>query len=394
MNKNIVLMIIDALRPKNLSLLGYPNETDKNLKRISDESVLFRNHFSCSNSTAPSVTSILTGVYPLKHGIIHQLPYTKQEEIRKFSRADLFWFPSFLKKQGYETIAIDWIGLWFKKDFDYYGEGEERADYVKPSAPFRSAREITDLAIDKVKNSEKPFFLFLHFWDTHFPFPHVNYKEEGKGDVEKILENIKDLQQRRYLKDKLFGKGLHSIEGIIKKYDLAIKSVDNEIGRIYDFLKSKNLWEDTIFIVMGDHGTSLTEHGIYFSSSGLYDCSIHTPLIIHFPGINKKDIESFVQNIDIVPTIMEYLNFKTEHEFDGKSFLPTIKEGFPIRQDIFSVDGLCEDIKTVRTKNKKIIVAKNNFCHICKGKHHKEKEEYDLEKDPDEKENLVEQENL
>lgn len=79
--KNIVIIIVDALRPKNLSLFGYEKETDKNLRGIARESILFRKHFPCSNSTSPSLTSLFTGKYLSTHGILHQFPYTKQEEI-------------------------------------------------------------------------------------------------------------------------------------------------------------------------------------------------------------------------------------------------------------------------------------------------------------------------
>ena len=387
--KNIMIIIVDAFRPKNLSLFGYPNETDKNLKKIANESILFKNHFSSSNSTAPAVTSILTGEYPKSHGIVHQLPYTKPEEIEKFNRTTKFWLPSFLKERGYETIAIDWIGLWFKKGFDYYGEGEEKENYIKPLAPFRPAKEITEIAIEKITQSKKPFFLFLHFWDTHFPFPHVKYKEESKEEnIAKDLENIKDTNQREYLKKRIAGKSLYSIKGMINKYDLAIKDIDKEIGRIYSFLKSKELWDETIFIVMGDHGTNLTEHGIYFSSSGLYDNSIHTPLIAHFPKLGAKEVEQFVQNVDVVPSILDYLNFQTDKSFDGKSFLALIKDNVPIRKRMISIDGLCDDIKSIRTKNRKLIITKNNFCNLCKGYHHESIEEYDLEEDPEENTNI------
>lgn len=393
--KNIVIVIIDALRLKNLSLFGYHKETDKNIKSIAKASVIFQNHFSSSNSTAPSVTSILTGLYPHNHGILHQLPYTKPEEIRKFSRTNHFWFPGFLKEQGYGTICIDWVGLWFKKDFDYYGEGEEKPDYVKPLAPFRSAKEITNLAIEKIDQSKKPFFLFLHFWDTHFPFPHVNYHEQGgEQELNQLLSQVKNLLQREYLKGKLEGNDLYTIEGIIKKYDLSIESVDDQIGKLYDFLKSKGLWEDTIFVLMGDHGTNLTEHGIYFSSSGLYDPSIHTPLIMRFPGLNGKSVQEFVQNIDVIPTILDYLELRTDKEFDGKSLLELIKNGLSIRKDVLSIDGLCEDIKSIRTKEMKIILAENNFCNLCKSNHHESVEEYDLKKDPEEFNNIYTKKSL
>ncbi|MDD5192068.1 MAG: sulfatase [Candidatus Nanoarchaeia archaeon] len=385
LTKNVIIIVIDALRPKNLSLFGYDKETDKNLIRISNNGILFRNHFSAANSTAPSVTSILTGKYPKNHGIIHQLPYTKEEEIQKFEKRK-FWLPEFLKINGYTTIGIDWIGLWFKEGFDYYGEGEVSDE---TDAPFKSAENITSLALLKIRDTKKPFFLFLHYWDTHFPFPHVKYEEQGdEKDIQNTLNSITNESQREYLKKRIQGKSLYTIQGMKDKYDLSITDVDKQIGRIYNFLGEKDLLQDTIIFILGDHGVNLTEHGIYFSPSGLYDDSIHSPLIAHIPDFEKKEIDSFVQNIDIVPTILDYLNLKSDEKFDGKSLIPLIKNNLPLRDKIITFDGLCEDIKAVRTKNKKLIIAKNNFCNLCKSTHHKNIEEYDLEKDPGEINNI------
>jgi arylsulfatase A-like enzyme len=384
--KNVIIILIDALRTKNFSLFGYEKETDNNLKRIANENILFTNHFSSSNSTAPALTSLFTGLYPDNHGIIHQLPYTKQTEIDKVQDVK-FWLPEFLKNNGYETIAIDWIGMWFKKGFDYYGEGEKQE--TEAPAPFRPANKITDLALLKLRQTKKPFFLFMHFWDTHFPFPHTTYKGQGtKENIEATLNSIESESQKEFLRKRIEGKELYTIEQMKHKYDLSIQDVDSQIGKIYDFLKQENLWEDTIFIVLGDHGTNLTEHGLYFSSSGLYEDSIHVPSIIHIPGIESKKISEFVQEIDIAPTILDYLNLQTQEKFDGKNLLPLIKYSQQIRDKVFVTDGLCEDIKCVRTKNRKLIIAKDSFCNLCKSSHHKDIEEYDLINDPEEKINI------
>ena len=384
-DKNIIIIIIDALRTKNLSMHGYEKENDKNIKRIAKEGIWFKEHFSPSNSTAPSVTSILTGDYPPNHGILHQLPYTKEKEIEKVNEIK-FWLPSYLKKQGYETIAIDWIGQWFKKGFDYYGEGEA---LEKSTTPFRPAEEITNLALSKIDQSKKPFFLFLHYWDTHFPFPTIKHnKTETEEEMQRTLQSIQNEAQRNYLKMRIASRGPYTIETMKEKYDLSIKIIDEQIGKIYDFLKNQDLLKKTMLFILGDHGMNLTEHEIYFSSSGLYEDSIHAPFIMYLPGLTGKEINHFVQNIDIVPTILDLLELKSENEFDGKSLIPLIKEDKEIRDKVISYDGLCEDIKTVRTKHKKLIIAENNFCNLCKASHHGKFEEYDLEKDPQETKNI------
>lgn len=383
--KNVMIIVIDALRNKNLSMHGYEKENDKNIKKIAKEGIWFKEHFSPANSTAPSVTSILTGYYPPNHGILHQLPYTKEKEIEKIKEVK-FWLPSYLKEQGYETIAIDWIGEWFKRGFDYYGEGKALEE---STTLFRPAEEITNLALSKINQAEKPFFLFLHYWDTHFPFPTIEYnKAETEEDMQQTLQSIQNEAQRNYMKLRIANKGPYTIETMKEKYDLSIKTIDEQIGKIYDHLKNQNLLEETILFILGDHGMSLTEHEIYFNPTGLFDDSIKAPMIAHLPGFEKKEITEFVQNIDIVPTILDYLNLKSEEKLDGESLLPLIKNNIPIRDKIITYDGLCEDIKAVRTKNKKLIIAKNNFCNLCKASHHAKFEEYDLENDPQETKNI------
>jgi arylsulfatase A-like enzyme len=148
------------------------------------------------------------------------------------------------------------------------------------------------------------------------------------------------------------------------------------------------LWEETVFIVLGDHGDNLTEHGIYFSHSGLYDNTLHVPMVMHLPGFEKNEVNTLSQHTDIIPTLFDYLKIEADQIFDGKSLIPSIKENIPIRDKIYAFDGLCNDIRAVRTEKRKIILAKDNFCNLCKASHHKDIEEYDLEKDPEEKNNI------
>lgn len=387
---NVIITLVDAFRPDHLSMFGYSKQTDKDLKALAKDNILFRNHFSTANSTAPSLASIFTGKYPDKHGILHQLPYNEEREFDDFENAQSeFWLPSFLKSKGYETIGVDWLGLYFKKGFDHYDEILAGKEPKNPDAPFTSTQEMVDLAIHRIKNSKKPFFLFMHLWDTHFPFPNIGYKGGGDAkDIEKTLQSISDEKQRRYMEKRIKNKDLYTISQMIEKYDLAIETISIQIKRLQDFLMQSNLWEDTIFLFLGDHGTSIGEHGIYFSHSGLYDVSLRIPFIMRIPGINSREINYYTQHTDILPTILDYLKLNTKQTFDGKSMRAIFENRTLIREEMFFFDGLCKDIRAVRTKNRKLIFANNNFCHLCKGGHHDRFEEYDLEKDPDETTNV------
>ncbi|MFH1714294.1 MAG: sulfatase [Candidatus Nealsonbacteria bacterium] len=390
--KNVVIILIDAFRPKNLSLYGYQKETDNNLKAVAEEGIVFKNFFPGSNSTAPSLMSIFTGRHPYRHGIIHQFPYTTEEEVEKMYQERKFWLPSFLREKGYETIAIDWIGMFFEDGFDYYKEREDWQGESKVSTEFSPAKDTMNLAISKIKEAKEPFFLFIHFWDTHFPFLTTEFNETEEKSIEEALKEIKSDSQKEFYRKRIQAEGnkTYSVNGMIRKYDAAIKEVDNQIGKLYKYLKENNLWDNTIFLVLGDHGVNLTEHGIYFSSSSLFEDTIHAPFVAHLPGFGKKEVEGFIQNQDIAPTVLDLLGEKIENseQFDGKSMINLIKNNEEIRDKVFFSDGLSEIVKGVRTKDRKLILASNPKCHLCKAVHHKEKEEYDLEKDPNEMKNV------
>jgi arylsulfatase A-like enzyme len=377
---NIVVIVIDAFRPDHLSMFGYDKETDRNLKRIAKESFVFRNQFSVSNTTTPALTSIFSGLLPSTHGNIHQLPYTRPEEFEKVGRIK-FWLPSFLKERGYETMAFDWIGYWFTKGFDYYKESEEELEGLFPPT------EMTvDLAISRIKNAKRPFLAFLHLWDTHFPFPNTPYKGSGANEEEKILGSIKNEKQRAYIKNRMDAAKLYSVKDVIGKYDETIRIIDHEVGRLYDFLKQEKLLENTIIVILGDHGDIINEHGIYFSHCSLFDGSVRAPMMMRIPGMNGREISEMVQNIDIVPTILDIMGEKVA--LDGKSLIPLMKFGKSVRSEVLLFDGLANDVRAVRTNTRKLIVAKENFCNLCKADHHYDKEEYDLAKDPGEEKNV------
>jgi len=417
MKPNIVFILVDALRPKNLSLYGYPKETDKYIKKIASESIVFDLHFSTSNSSYPSLTSIFSGQYPTTHGIVHQYPNATKEEIDKL-RKNKFWLPIYLKNLGYETMALTPMSMWFKKGFSYIEEEKNTSNYRKftnnkivkkillkfpnslytfgkkltkrkSSVKFPEPKETMELALSKIKKCEKPFFLFMHFEDTHFYYPNVKTPNvRGKITLKKILEDIKDNSQKEYVKKRFFDAHAKYLEQIKLKCDNAIINIDKEIGKFYFSLKKQGILDNTIFIIIADHGDSIDEHGIYFSHAGVYEETIHVPFIIKIPGMKHKRINELTQHTEIAPTIIDILREKSKVDMDGVSMMNLIKTGKPIRDKIICSDGLCKDSVAVRTKNKKLIIAKNSKCYLCGAEHSKGKEEYDLVKDPFEKNNI------
>jgi arylsulfatase A-like enzyme len=110
--------------------------------------------------------------------------------------------------------------------------------------------------------------------------------------------------------------------------------------------------------------------------------------MLHVPGVKAKKIEGFAQNVDIAPTILNYLGEKTKIKLSGFSLKPLIKKGAGKRNKIFAYDCFSNETSCVRTKKEKLILSKNPKCYLCKANHHKGKEYYKIEKDNEEKNNL------
>ena len=417
MKPNIVIIIIDALRPRDLSLYGAKKELDKNLKKIAYESIFFTKNYSASDASDPSRASIFSGNYPFNFGQIHQYPYIKDEEMNKIKK-NKFWLPIYLKQQGYSTFAVTPLFLWLKKGFDYVEESDGTKEGYRKMTRHKliqkillrlpnfiygfgkwiikdfykerlnQAKRSIDNAIIKINEVKSPFFMFMHLTDTHHPYDAAGAPNiPGEKTLGKILSNIPTISQKEYIKKRFYDASSTSIEQITLKRENSTIAVDKEIGRFYEFLKEKKLLENTILIILADHGDSFGEHGIYFEHTGLYDVSVHVPLIMRIPGIKPQVIKELTQNIDISPTILELLG-ETKQKIDGKSLIELIKKGKKIRDKIFAFEGFCNKSTMVRTKKRKLIIHDGSKCYLCGAIHGQRKEEYDLERDPQEINNI------
>ena len=363
---NVVLIAIDTLRVDHLSCYGYKYRTSKHLDAFSKKAIIFKNAFCCINATDPSFTSLYTGKEPHNHGINNHGRKVMRREVNHFQSKNSRWLTTVLKNHGYTTIGIDWLGRWHRKDYDEYPFQilDFYESFQGKNESFRDCIAMTDTAVKWIKTlKEKPFFLFLHYWDVHKPY---NYRSR--------LTRRKFPHKQQY----------------VSEYDAAIYNVDKQLKRIFKMLKKHNLIEKSIIIITADHGESLGEHGICCDHHGLYDCSMKIPLLIYMPGLPHKTIHSFVQTTDVMPTLLELLDIDfEEEEFDGASLLPLIKgEKHHVRDKLFFKETFYEKKFGIQTSEYKLIVAKHEkdaTCSACNRIHGDSLIElYDLGKDPEE----------
>ena len=282
---NILLIVIDALRPDHLGCYGYHRDTSPSIDRIAREGVIFTNTISQSSWTKPAVTSLLTGIYPETHGvkaITHCLP-------------DLdTYLPPLLRQAGYVTGCIQTnpflsIESGFGRGFDYYLELFEKTPGVyKP----RVTEAVTAVSSWLDRPNIQPFFLYLHLLDTHNPYaPPTDFQRFGKKEI--------DL------------------------YDAEIALVDYHIDLIRDLLLKRRLYEKTVLIITADHGEEFSEHGSRYHAKNLYQEVLKVPLIISSPGIigPEQSAAAQVRSIDLVPTILEVAGLPSADKHEGASLV-------------------------------------------------------------------------
>lgn len=424
---NIILIVIDALRARNLGCYSGNVHSSPNIDKIAENSALFENCYACWNTTDQSLTSILSGRYPRTHGIVHHGDRVISEDLKTFDKLNVKLLAEILQKIGYRTLAIDWMGRWFKRGFDYYGYTPRRSllqkllyrSFVLPCvhlnymlanigllriyakkrkasirsswkglkdvfntfrftfelARIQDAGHVTRLAaklINQLKN--EIFFLFLHYWDTHSPY---NCPKKYRS---------------------MNGRSRNPIDRFLLKYQGAVNYIDHNIGKLLNLLKENELMENTLLVLTSDHGESLIEHDIFFDHHGLYEETTHVPLILYNAKIigDAKRIKGFVQHIDLVPTLCDLLDIEDKKiEFDGKSLLPLIKgKKEEIRDFAFNEESYVQRKIGLKTSHYKYIFAPDGVgkCNYCQKVHAGPEELYNLENDPNETDNRIREE--
>jgi arylsulfatase len=398
---NIIFILIDALRRGNLGCYGYDRQTSPNIDKFARTAVVFDSAFSCANVTDPCLTSIFSGLLPASHGIIGHGAEIKKEELESFEKKRIELLPEILKREGYRTIAVDWLGRWHKRGYDNYVgmEGIKKSIWKRMHAkkvPYDNAEFVTDEAIRLVRNTIKEnrnqqIFLFMHYWDTHAPYdPPENYIRRfrragyNKGKIYAV-DDCRCFQCAKYWKGEtkawnlgwLSEKALKEMDDIFARYDGEVFYADNNIGRLLRFLKKEGIYDDSIVIITADHGESLGEHNLYFTHCGLYDPTVRIPLIIKAKGLKRKRISALVQQTDLFPTLLELAGIRSSQAIDGKSLIPAIEKGAELHShlELMHVRGERVGIRTKRHK------------YICNPRNGSE-ELYDLQKDPRELEDI------
>ncbi|MBI1849354.1 MAG: sulfatase [Planctomycetes bacterium] len=313
---NVVLMSIDSLRPDHLRCYGYSRDTSHAIDGLAAEGVRFRTAISTTSWTLPAHAALLTGLPDYVHGCLDN--GFKLDDERTTTLAALF------RKSGYRTAGFasgPYLApmFGFKQGFDEYVNCSSMSE-----AAWNSEEQTPDgiTAMNDLSHSDvtsprvlkgvmdflgsagnKPFFLFLHWWDVHFDYePPAPYDTEFDPDYHGWVTGKNVATDARINKDMPEADKKH----LIALYDGEIAWTDHHIGLVIDELKRRGFWENTIVVVTADHGEEFFEHDGKGHQQSLYDEVIKIPLIIRWPkGPANRVIGGQVRITDVLQTLVE-----------------------------------------------------------------------------------------
>jgi arylsulfatase A-like enzyme len=324
---NVILVSLDTTRADRLSCYGHFRRTSPHLDRIAEEGVLFTDHFSPHIPTYPGHTTMMTGKDPYAHQITRQSGTPEPAPGVKM-------LAELLREQGYFTAAADNLGRWFARGFDlietYSWDPHVKYGSRKGEAVLAAALKV----IDAAARQDKPFFLFLHFWDPHTPylppapFDRMFYAGDEKDPANTSMEPVWAFENfSSYFREWM--PGVTDIEFPKAQYDACIAYMDACFAHVLTRLDALGLSADTLLAVTADHGEELDEHGHWFDHHGLYDTNLHIPLILRCPELLPagRRIGGLTSMLDLAPTVLDLLEFgdiARREGMIGKSLLPLI----------------------------------------------------------------------
>ncbi len=380
---NVVLITIDTLRADHLGCYDYDKNTSPTIDRLAQEGVLFNQMFAQRGLTWPSLTSIMTSLYPLTHGV---------ESNETLLDASFIMLPEILKNEGYETAAFL---------TNYFHAPNRGFDTKKGGAIGDLDRFITDLALNWLGDqSDEKFFMWLHYKNPHAP-----YQPPEEFRSEEIRAYDGPFDGKWATTDSIFINRLKLSEKdfnhLINLYDAEIRSTDSYIAEVLAKLDEMGVIDDTFIIFSADHGEELYDHNYYFyHGCSVYDGVLRIPLIFKFPKVFPKGkvVHNLFESIDIAPTILQTLKIPLRKEFEGRSIFHVAFEEQPSEwHQVFGERS--RKIFLTRTPKWKFIYNPENYCSTCvrtkgdsgKGFVVQSEELYDIVNDPKEKMNVVDQ---
>ena len=336
---NILVIILDTLRPDHLSTYGYSRETDPNIKAFAKKGMVFNRMYAQAPMTRPSVATLLSSLYPGVH---------RANDVGDFLPQSVTVLPEVLQQAGYTTFGIsananvsptfgyaqgfDEFIVWKQEDPVRLTLLGRTAEFVLgPTTLARvlgerptlipEAKSITDNTLAWAKSQPKqPFFMYVHYIDPHYPYrapaPYdraFDYQRDPpkrrNGTVDPRTLATRDAQR-------------DTVSKTLDQYDGEILYTDHHVGRLLDGLQAMGRLDNTIVIITADHGEEFFEHGQIGHGKSAYEEVLWIPFVMVWPGkiAAGAKTDQMVGLIDVMPTLLAAAGLESPKLVQGTSF--------------------------------------------------------------------------
>jgi arylsulfatase A-like enzyme len=306
---NLILLSIDTLRAGRLGTYGYERETSPHIDALAARGVRFERAISETSWTLPAHMTLVTGRHPTSHGVTGPADALPDEFA---TLAEL------LQQRGYRTFALTGGGFvhgrfGFARGFEAYSDERNEFAHVLSAAKERIASF----------DPEQSWFLFLHTYAVHCPYDppeHFAAMFRTRPPGDRVAPELcggndfaplsLDPGQLRFVSD---------------QYDAGVRAADESLGAFLEFLDSRGLFENTVFVLVSDHGEELGEHGRIGHEQTLHLESLHVPLIVVAPGVEPGVVSAGVGLVDVLPTLLDLLGVDAPASVQGRSLVPLLE---------------------------------------------------------------------
>lgn len=384
---NILLFAIDSILADHMSCYGYNRLTTPHIDHFAKEGTLFERTYSAHIPTTPAYSSLLTGRDCFGTQVValrHQGPLTPKVKT----------LPEICKKAGYNTTCVGFGWNPASRGFDKYLEYSGWGSWNAGRSPKAMALdEVAQPEINRLAAEDKPFFMMLRHLDPHSPylppepFDRIFYHGDETDPKNKSMEPVMNFKPFRDYFASWMPPGISDKNYVIAQYDGAVAYLDACVARIFTQLKSLGILDNTIVVINGDHGETLYDHECWFDHHGLYDVTLHVPLIIRYPKKvpTGRRISGYNNHKDLVPTLMELAGINTRQSFDGQSLMKLVRgEVSSFESEFYITECTWMRKHGWRTPKWKLIVALEPDFHFKPMV-----ELYDLITDPHEDHNVA-----
>jgi arylsulfatase A-like enzyme len=371
--RNLVIVVLDTLRPDHLPFYGSSRDTSPRLAELAKDSFVFQNAQSAAPTTAASLLTLMTSLYPEVHQVQGTDPPARMSE-------NVTTLAEVLASHGYSTAAFTegayaYPGFGLGQGFQVYPPHPDAGD---PNLPPGLAQSRLHGNVDRTiawlrTQRRDPFFLFFHTYEIHSPYwtrdeyvrlfrpeydeaaDHARvarvierWNREHEASPEDCLAMLEHLYQcplidlpsltdpdgfdaaaSRFHCGAADAVTCAPLLGLVRDlYDASIRYTDHELERLWNALDELHLTDDTVIVVASDHGEGLGQHHEMQHSNVLFDEAVRVLLMVHVPGgeLAPRRIPQMVRTVDVMPTVLDLLHVEDPTwRTEGRSLLPLMR---------------------------------------------------------------------